>query len=148
MKGLIIYSSKTGNTEKVCHSVYDHLCSNYVMTYKSAEDFLAENENNFDNFIAEFDFVFIGFWADKGTADEKARLVISNIKNSKVGILGTLGAYPDSDHCKEMQERVASLVRDNGNQVLGTFMSMGKVDPRLIEAFKQVTEGHPQTLND
>ena len=89
-----------------------------------------------------------GFWADKGTADEKARLVISNIKNSKVGILGTLGAYPDSDHCKEMQERVASLVRDNGNQVLGTFMSMGKVDPRLIEAFKQFPEGHPHALND
>ncbi|SMC39070.1 outer membrane receptor for ferrienterochelin and colicins [Desulfocicer vacuolatum DSM 3385] len=120
MKSLVVYSSKTGNTKKVAQAVFDTLP-------EPKEIHPMENAPRVDG----FDFLALGFWVDKGTADLKAQKFFKKIKGKQIGLFGTLGAYPDSDHAGESMKKTKALLA--GNEILGTFMCQGKVDPSLIE---------------
>ncbi len=129
MKILITYSSRTGNTKKVAEAIYDIMPSDAVI----APVELAPDP-------AEFDFVAVGYWVDKGMPDDLAKEFMARISNKKVGLFGTLGAWPDSDHAKECMAAAVKLVEDNNNTVTCQFICMGKVDPRLIEAMQKMPE--------
>ena len=69
-------------------------------------------------------------WAsgvDKGTANAGSARYMETVKNKKIGLFGTLGAYPDSDHAKQCMKKARALVQ--GNEILGEFLCQGKVDP-------------------
>ena len=120
MKSLVVYSSKTGNTKKVAEAVFDALPEPKAI--HPVEDAPR---------VDEFDFLALGFWVDKGTADLKSQNFFKEIKGKQIGLFGTLGAYPDSDHARESMKKVKNLLAEN--EILGTFMCQGKVDPALIE---------------
>lgn len=124
MKTLIAYSSLTGNTKKVCESVR-----------KVFTDVEMEEVSKVSN-IDDYDFIIVGTWIDKGTADIKAMKFINNLKNKKVAFIFTLGAYPDSKHAMDCIEKITKLFVDNGNEVVGYYHCQGAIDPRLIEMMK------------
>ena len=133
MKSLIVYSSKTGNTKKIAKAVYQILPEPkeiYPVEKAPAPD--------------DFDFIGLGFWVNRGTADKKAQQYMNKIKNKQVGLFGTLGAYPDSDHAKKCLSRVKELI--TGNELLGIFLCQGRVDPQVIEQMAKIApESHPMT---
>src|SRR5699024_6453147 len=94
-----------------------------------------------------FDLIIVGFWVDKGTADEKAKKYMEKLKGKKVGVFGTLGAYPDSDHAKKTMMRVRELL-ERENEVVAEFLCQGKVDPKLIEKFKDLPPDHPHGMTE
>lgn len=134
MKTLIIYSSSTGNTQKVAEAIKE------VMP-KGAICCPVENGPDPD----EFDCIAVGFWVDKGTADQKAQTYLKKIKNKKVALFATLGYYPDSKHASHSMANARCLL-DSSNEYLGDYICQGKVDEKLIEMFKQFPEGHPHAL--
>lgn len=136
MKILLTYSSKTGNTKKVADAIYEVMPENTVYT-----------SINHDINLDEFDTVIVGFWVDKGLPNSEAKEFIEKIKGKKVGIFGTLGAYPDSDHAKKTLKRTRELLEPE-NKVVGEFLCQGKVDPKLTERFKKFPEGHPHYLDE
>ncbi|MBN4069777.1 flavodoxin family protein [bacterium AH-315-E09] len=137
MKYLVIYSSETGNTKKVAEAIYE------VMP--EGTDLCDVGEvNAFD----KYDFIAFGCWIDRGTADKKAVVAIENIKNKKVAVFATLGAYPDSQHAVDSMERIKKLFVDNENSIVGEFICQGKVDPRLTEKFKSLPPDHPHAMNE
>ncbi len=72
---------------------------------------------------------------------------MEKIEGKKVGVFGTLGAYPDSDHAKKTLKRVRELLEVK-NEVIAEFLCQGKVDPKLIEKFKELPAGHPHGMTE
>lgn len=131
MKIGCIYSSKTGNTQMVMEAVHEIMPQgtqlHAIESAPSAE---------------EFDLIILGFWVDKGTADAKTLKYIETIKNKKVALLGTLGAFPDSDHGRGVIVNVTKELGDN--EVVESFLCQGKIDPKLLEAMAKIP-GHEMT---
>lgn len=136
MKILLTYSSKTGNTKKVADAIYEVMPENTI--YTSIND---------DIDLNEFDIVIVGFWVDKGLPNAEAKEFIEKLGGKKVGVFGTLGAYPDSDHAKDTLKRTRELLEPQ-NKVIGEFLCQGAVDPKLIEMFKKFPKGHPHYLDE
>ncbi len=133
MKSLVVYSSLTGNTEKVARAIFDVLPD-------EKEIFPVEKAPPAD----DFDFVAVGYWVDKGEPDKKARKYMGTLKNRTVGLFGTLGAPPDSEHSRKCKERAADLVV--GNLLAGSFLCQGKIDPKVVKMMqKHAQQAHPMT---
>ncbi len=136
MKTLVVYSSRTGNTKKVGEAIAAVLPNCEVFDVDSAPS--AEG----------YDFVAIGYWVDKGMPDAKCKAYIETISNVHVGMFGTLGAYPDSDHAKDCIVKGEALLTEpaRGNTVLGSFLCQGKVDPKITEMMNKMSNNpHPMT---
>ena len=87
MKTVIIYSSLTGNTKKVCEVAYEHLQDEKQLI--KVEDKDTVDWSTVEN-------VIIGYWVDKGTADAKTRKFLSKLKDKNLYFIGTLGESPTS----------------------------------------------------
>lgn len=131
MKHLIVYSSVTGNTKKVAEAIAQVLD-------RTAELYPVEAAPSAD----PYDLVVVGFWVNRGTADQKAQAYLRSIHGKNVALFATLGAYPDSDHAAESMQNAAALLAAD-NKVVGAFICQGKINPRLIEKFKELPAGHP-----
>lgn len=120
MKTLVVYSSRTGNTRKIAEAVFEVLP-------EPKDIFSVETAPPPD----PSDFIAMGFWVNRGTADEKAQEYMKKIRGKKVGIFATLGAYPNSNHAREVLSSVRELL--NGNDLLGEFICQGKIDPDILD---------------
>ena len=81
---------------------------------------------------------------DKGKPDAKAKDYMKRAQGRKVGLFGTLGAWPDSDHARECLDKARELMA--GNEVLGTFICQGRIDPAVLEMMrKMASDVHPMT---
>ncbi|MDC7218668.1 MAG: flavodoxin family protein [Spirochaetales bacterium] len=137
MKGLIIYSTLTGNTEKVARKVHSSFHNDEV-ELKAISDKVNPGD---------YDWIISAYWVDRGTADKKTLAFWDSLSGCRVGTVGTLGAYPDSDHAKNVMERVENYLCKE-NIYLGSFLCQGKVDPRLTEKFKDLPADHPHAMNE
>lgn len=133
MRCLIVYSSRTGNTAKVAQAVREAL--------PPSADFHHVDEAPDPS---DYDFVAMGFWVDKGGPDAEAQVYMRRIRGKRVGLFGTLGAWPDSDHARECLRRAGELLE--GNDIRGSFLCQGRIDPRIIEVMQRMAlETHPMT---
>ncbi|MDR2143852.1 MAG: flavodoxin family protein [Treponema sp.] len=138
VKGLIVYSSKTGNTRRLAEGIRRGLAGDLGW-----EPRLAAVEENPDP--AGADWVFLGFWADQGNADQKALEYLKTLEGRRVGFFGTLGAYPDSKHAGDIRQKVQALGAEK-NTVLGCFLCQGKIDPALTGRFKGLPPDNPHAM--
>ncbi len=137
MKIALIYSSKTGNTKKVAEGINSRGGFN-ISVFESVEN-TSINVDDYDTFI-------LCYWNDKGTADENMLAFIEQVCNKNVISIGTLGAYPDSEHADNFKNNVKALLESKGNNVIGSFCCQGKIDEEIIERFKSLPEGHPHAI--
>ena len=133
MKSLVVYSSRTGNTRMIAEAVHSALpVGTELVPVEEAPEPDA------------YDFLALGFWVDKGAPDSAMAAYMDKVKDRSVGLFGTLGAWPDSDHARESMQKAVDRVE--GNTVLGTFICQGKVDPKLLAAMAKMSENpHPMT---
>ena len=133
MKSLIAYSTRTGNTLAVADAIREVFPPGCDL--KPVEDI---------SDISDYDFIAIGYWVDKGGPDKKALEFMEKVKGKKVGLFGTLGAYPDSDHANNCRAKAQEIM--SGNEVIGQFLCQGKIDPGVLEMMgKMASEQHPMT---
>ncbi len=128
MKTLIVYSSKTGNTRKLAYAVH--------LALPDAELCRVEMAPNPE----KYDLIYLGFWIEDGTADEKMREFMKRIKGKKVALFATLGAYPESKHAAESLASATDLIPDCQNA--GHFICQGAIDPELIEWMETLPKDH------
>lgn len=134
MKSLIVYSSRTGNTRMIAEAIHSAMpAGTALIPVENAPD------------PAGYDFLALGFWVDKGGPDAAMAAYMDQLSGLKLGLFGTLGAWPDSDHAHKSMQR--ALNRVSGNEVLGTFICQGKVDPKLIAAMSKMRNS-PHPMNE
>lgn len=129
MKSIVIYSSQTGNTKKVARGIANSLSCELV----SFEEELAKKWN-------EFDFIALGFWVDKGFADQKMKAFMQGISNKNIGLFMTLGAEPDGEYAKETLQKTKDMMIANNCKILKEFISQGSIDPNTIITMRQLAE--------
>jgi flavodoxin len=134
VKALTAYSSKTGNTQKVAEAIHRVMPEGSVLADLPS----APSPENFD-------FIALGFWVDKGTADARTLDYIKKISGKKIGLFMTLGAYPDSEHAKKCMAAVKALLEPR-NTVIREFICQGKIDPALAKMFEKFPAGHPHAM--
>jgi flavodoxin len=136
--GLIVYSSKTGNTRKLAEGIHKGLAEAL-----GQEPRIGAVEENPDPAAA--DWILAGFWADRGNADQKALEYLKSLEGRRIGLFGTLGAYPDSDHAGDIRKKVQDLAAEK-NTVLGCFLCQGRIDPALTGRFKSLPADNPHAM--
>ena len=129
MKNVIIYSSKTGNTKKIAEAIYEVISD---VEIHSADDISH----------LEYETIIIGGWIDKGTFDQKALEILKKIKNKNVAYFFTLGASIESDHAEYCKKNIEEVIISNENILLGSFVSQGKIDPKLIAGLLNLPKDH------
>ncbi|WP_294554755.1 flavodoxin family protein [uncultured Mailhella sp.] len=137
MKTLIVYSSLTGNTKKVAEAIAAVLPGCDLLPVEEAPAS-----------VEGYDLVALGYWVDRGMPDGRTRTWLGGVKNARLAFFGTLGAWPDSDHAKECMKKgeELALVPERGNEVYGSWLCQGKIDPRVLEAMARMAGNvHPMT---
>ncbi|MBO6201894.1 MAG: flavodoxin family protein [Selenomonas sp.] len=133
MNILLIYSSKTGNTQKVAQAIGEAL--SVVPT--RVEDNPSPKG---------YDWIIAGFWVDRGTADGKMKAYLQKLTGQKVALFATLGAEADSEHAAKCLDNGVALLGE-GCTVVGSFVCQGKVAPEMVEMMKKMfPEGHPHAM--
>ncbi|MDR2211442.1 MAG: flavodoxin family protein [Spirochaetaceae bacterium] len=136
--GLIVYSSRTGNTRRLAEGIHRGLTDALGW-----EPRLAAVEENPDPAGAEW--ILAGFWVDRGTADQKILEFLKTLGGRRVGLFGTLGASPESKHAGDVRQRVQTLASEK-NTLLGCFLCQGKIDPELTGHFKNLPPDNPHGM--
>ena len=108
MKKLVIFSTLTGNTEKIANAIFSVIEGDKELLNVKDSDKI--NPDDYEKII-------VGYWVDKGDADEKIKAFMSKINNKTVATFGTLGAKADSDHAKKCMAAVREFLEANGNKV-------------------------------
>lgn len=131
MKGLIVYSSLTGNTKKMAEALHEGLKASGEWVLKD----LKENPN-----WQDYDKVLLGGWADQGTFDKATLKYYESIvpKAVDLGLFMTLGAMPDSFHGKKCQATLEALLV--AHQSLGVFLCPGLVAPALLKKVEKIPD--------
>lgn len=114
MKTLVTYSSKGGNTKKVADAIYEQLHDGGKVNVDLLH---LDDVENFDDYKA----IIVGYWADKGKADEVASKYLPQIKNKDMGIFITMGVDTKSDHGKEVVIDAKEKLENQGNRVWTTY---------------------------
>jgi flavodoxin len=130
MKTMIVYSSKTGNTKMVAESILDVMPEGCEIHHV---DEAPEPEG--------YDFIALGCWVDKGKPDASAVEYFKKVKGTKVGVFMTLGARPGTKHWDDCLESASEML--SKNEIVGSYICQGKIDPKLIEMFRKFPPGHP-----
>ena len=157
MKLLITYSSKTGNTEKIAIEILKTAEDCFRGGPKSSSE-VAEQPQKGASFTfcrlseapdpQDYDVVILGFWIDKGMPNREAMDYMKTIKDKKTAFFFTLGASPESPHAGKCTTETKALLEAQGNTLIGEFACQGKIDKKLIEAFKTFPKDHPHAYSE
>lgn len=131
MDYLVVYTSNTGNTEKVAMKIFDSLPgrSKDIQRLEELRD-------------EEADTYFVGFWNDRGTCGSRVMEFLSGLHGKKVALFGTCGMGGSSEYFKQVENRVSVFVPED-NEYLGCFLCGGKMMPQVLDRYKQM-----QAIND
>ncbi len=121
MKSLVVYSSQTGNTEKLARVVYEFLeGEKEIYGIADAPD------------PANYDFVAVGFWLKSGKPDPAALEYLPRLgSNKKVFLFVTHGAASGSKHAEEGLKQARDLVKDA--DLTGIYNCTGEVESSFFE---------------
>lgn len=132
---LIVYDSKTGNTEKVAQALAEGAGDRCVLSK-------VEDAPAYENFAV----IAAGFWVDKGAPNAKMKKYLGSLHGKKIVLFQTLGADPASDHAVSALVN-AGVCLNNDCKVLGTLSVQGAIDPALIAMMRKMPAGGAHGAN-
>lgn len=128
----VVYSSVTGNTEKVAEAI------------KNAVAASGENVTYFGKPQSgiEADVYFIGSWTDKGTCSAETAEMLKETNGKKIAYFGTAGFGGEQSYFDALSSRALSLLPE-GNEVLGSYFCQGKMPMSVRERYVKMITAHP-----
>ena len=133
----ILFCSLTGNTKKLADAIYETLP-------KDKCDYFGTNDSQ----VPQSDVCYIGFWTDKGNADQKTLELLSKVKNKKIFLFGTAGFGGSDAYFEKILGQVKQSI-DASNTVIGEYMCQGKMPQSVRERYVKMKENpeHPANLD-
>lgn len=129
-KYAILFSSKTGNTRILADAIRAALPEEDCEFFGEAES-VAE--------IPEVKTVYLGFWTDKGNADEAALNALKNLRNKNVFLFGTAGFGVEDAYFQRVLNNVKASM-DESNTLAGEFMCQGKMQQAVRDRYVKMKE--------
>lgn len=111
----IIFSSVTGNTRMLAEAIRETLPKkncDYFGVCGGAE--------------AKSELLYVGFWTDKGNADEDTLALLAGLRGKKIFLFGTAGFGGSEEYFHRILKNVQKSL-DRSNKIIGTFMCQGKM---------------------
>ena len=133
----IIYSSRTGNTKLLAEAIRESLPADLCDHFGTDEAGAVESEK-----------LYVGFWTDKGTADEAALALLKRLKNKKIFLFGTAGFGESEAYFQKVLDRVKESI-DESNSIIGTYMCQGKMPESVKNRYLKMKEQpeHPANID-
>ena len=131
MRYSIVYSSNTGNTRRLAEEIEKQLPAGELV-YCGALDAAA----------LQAEVLFVGFWTDKGTCDERIAGFLQNLAGKRVFLFGTAGFGGAQAYFDQI---LASAARNlpEGAVEIGRFMCQGKM-PEVVRQRYEAMEESPR----
>ena len=110
----ILFSSLTGNTKKLADAIHETLPEDGCEYFGAIKTPVPSSE-----------LLYIGFWTDKGNADNETLTLLSTLKNRRIFLL------------------------DPSNTIIGEYMCQGKMPQSVRERYMKMKENpeHPANLD-
>ena len=121
----IVYSSPTGNTDRLASAIKEVLPQENCLYFGNPQEAPIEAP-----------LVFAGFWTNKGTCDSDIMAFLKKSKNKKVFLFGTAG-FGDSPEYYETILKTAKQELDASNTVIGTYMCQGKMPMSIRQRYEK-----------
>lgn len=134
MKYLVVYTSKTGNTQKIAMKIFNCLPG-------KSKDIQRLEELGQD----EAEIYFVGFWNDRGTCGSDIMDFLLTLHGKKVALFGTCGMAGNQEYFEQVSNRVAAFIPDD-NEYLGSFLCLGKMPPQILEKYKMMQQKEDSSL--
>lgn len=136
MNYMIVYQSVTGNTALLAEEIRNKLEKETCCYYGQLDEVTEEK-------LSEVDFIFVGFWTDKGTCNEEMENFLKKLKNKKIALFGTAGFGKSEQYFEQILERVEENI-DSSNQVVNRFMCQGKMPLSVKEKYEMRLKENPE----
>ncbi|NLY09654.1 MAG: flavodoxin [Tissierellia bacterium] len=133
MKSILVYSSKTGNTERLAKAIHSTLPEG--TEFKSVDEI-----DNFD----DYETVIVGFHVINGKVDKKAQAVLDQLKGKKVGLFATTGLlFLGGKAITEARDQI-----EENNELLCAYICPGRIDPAVEGKFKEAFPKYCDIIDD
>lgn len=130
MKGLIVYSSMSGNTK-----LYAEKINEKINDLLEIDIFPIRKIKNID--LNNYDLIIEGFWGNRTTTDDKSMEFLKSLESKNVLLFGTLGAFPNSEHGINTANAARDLIIEKNN-FLGCVLINGQVSKKATFAIKLI----------
>ena len=133
----IIFSSLTGNTKKLAETIRAVLPAENCDYYGVPETQELHSE-----------ILYIGFWTDKGNADNATLELLSKLRGKKVFLFGTAGFGGSAAYFRKILDHVKQSV-DPSNTVIGEYMCQGKMPQSVRDRYMKMKAQpeHPANID-
>lgn len=135
MQAMVVYSSETGNTQKIAAAIFAAIPGEskdmqHVREYQGKDA----------------DTYFVGFWTDKGDCDTQVANLLSGLHGKRIALFGTCGMGRDSAYYDQIVRQVKSWIAPD-NVYEGAFICQGKMPMQVRKHYEsQSANGADETL--
>lgn len=130
MEYLVVYASKTGNTQKIAMEIFNALPGK------------SKDVQKIEELNGEADTYFVGFWNNRGTCSSEIINLLSDLHGKRVALFGTCGMGGSQAYFDQVSKQVEAFVPDDC-EYLGAFMCAGRMPSKILDKYKQM-----QLIND
>lgn len=124
MSYAIVFSSKTGNTRLLADTLRASLPQNECTYFGAPASEALEAET-----------LYIGFWTDKGHADDTLTAFLQTLKGKRVFLFGTAGFGGSAPYFEKILAATRKAL-DGSNTVIGSFMCQGKMPVSVRQRYE------------
>ena len=125
----VVYSSSTRNTAILANIIKDEFDIQNCMYFGGS-----------DVKVIGSPIVFVGFWTDKGTCDDKTKNFLKEMKDKSIFLFGTAGFGGSKEYYDKILNRVQENL-DPSNKVFGTYMCQGKIPVAVRKRYETMQTG-------
>ena len=124
----ILYSSATGNTRLLADTIRAALPPELCDAFGAAGETAAESE-----------LLYVGFWTDKGHADDTLTAFLQTLKGKRIFLFGTAGFGGSAEYFEQILAAVQKSL-DESNTVIGTYMCQGKMPMTVRQQYEKMLQ--------
>ena len=126
MSYAVVYSSRTGNTALLAQAIREAL---------PREECLYFGEPNARALGAEM--IYVGFWTDKGNADESTSDFLKQLHGKNIFLFGTAGFGGSKEYFDKILKKAEHSL-DKSNTVFGCYMCQGKMPMSVRQRYEEM----------
>ena len=136
MTYMVVYSSKTGNTQLLAKSIKGILGENCCIYYGKTDEIQTQSA----------DIIFVGFWVYKGSCSEEVKKYLKTVENKKIVLFGTAGFGGSESYYETILAEVKQYISESNN-IIDIFMCQGKMPHNVLERYQRLLEDQPEDSN-